>query len=78
MSSCKSSINNLLSIVIGKAGDSLFKRSCSSNLEGVGKPFMLKKGWKQKHESANIEKQGQMFCFFLCLVLVMVLNVEIQ
>lgn len=28
---------------------------------------MLKKGWKQKHESANIEKQGQMFFFFFSL-----------
>lgn len=34
---------------------------------------MLKKGWKQKHKSANIEKQCQMVIFFfLCLfVLVM-------
>lgn len=50
---------------LAKQGDSFFflfffKPSCSSNSEGVGKPFLLKKGWKQKHKSANIKKQCQM------------------
>lgn len=49
---------------LAKQGDSFFKSSCSSNSEGVGKPFLLMKGWKQKHKSANIEKQCQMVIFF--------------
>ena len=33
---------------LAKQGDSfVFKPSCSSNSEGVGKPFLLRKGWKQ-------------------------------
>lgn len=69
VTSCKSSINYLFPIRIGKAGGLFIflKPSCSSNSEGVGKPFLLKKGWKQKHKSANIEKQCQMviFCLFV-------------
>lgn len=37
---------------------SLFYKT-SSNWEGVGKPFVLTKGWIQKRISANIEKQCQ-------------------
>lgn len=63
----KSSTNNLLSIRIGKARGLFlfFKPPCSSNSERVGKPFLLKKGGKQKHKSANIEKHCQMVIFFV-------------
>lgn len=58
---------------LAKQGDSFFfffKPSCSSNSEGVGKPFLLKKGWKQKHKSANIKKQCQMniVCFVVVVL----------
>lgn len=66
-----SSINYLSSIRTGKAGGLLFKKkktARSSNSEGVGKPFLMKKGWKQKHKSANIEKQCQMIIIVFKLV----------
>lgn len=55
---------------VAKQGDSFFKPSCSSNSEGVGKPFLLMKGWKQKHISANIEKQCQMIIFVVLFLFV--------
>lgn len=51
-----------------KQGDSYLRGknpARSSNSEGVGKPFLMKKGWKQKHKSANIENSVKWLILYL-------------
>lgn len=71
--SCKSSYNILLSIRTGKAGGLFFFLNHHALLirKELESPFLLKKGWKQKHKSANIKKQCQMVIYFYFFIVVL-------